>query len=211
MGCLGKPLVPSVAPLYQDSVILSSALGLDATKQSPEQEAACQEERHRGNPCHDDCQSVAWHITVGSRPARVTVAFVSVVTCAVTTAIILTSDQDILKGHTLVTMTHSGLTTLCSRGRKARILQVKAKVNKSSPVRKHIDLKNKPLPDMTPPNQCFLAPTGAQGVKMSVRMYVWPTNLQVSIFSVSWGTRLVDTRARFFKPTSSLSLVLFPT
>ena len=64
---------------------------------------------------------------------------VSVVTDAVTTAIIWTRDHYLLQGHTLMVVTQSGLSTPGSGGSEARILRVEAEVNQSSPGKNWID------------------------------------------------------------------------
>ena len=64
---------------------------------------------------------------------------VSVVTGAVTTAIIWTRDHQLLQGHTLMMVTQSGLSTPGSGGSEARILRVEAEVNQSSPEKNWID------------------------------------------------------------------------
>ena len=58
-----------------------------------------------------------------------------VVTGAVTTAVLVTRDQDLLQGDTLVMLTQPGLSTPGTRGREARILPGKPEVDKSSPER----------------------------------------------------------------------------
>ena len=64
---------------------------------------------------------------------------VSVVTGAVTTAIIWTRDHHLLQGHTLMMVTQSGLSTPGSGGSEARILSVEAEVNQSSPEKNWLD------------------------------------------------------------------------